>query len=233
MTRIGNLYGPDATFLGVAKAEVADPQSYRRRGRRDHRSPVRRRHLAPAGSQVRPAGDQVHRLPAARRLPPAPGARRRPADRPEDRRRRRRGDAVRPDRAVPAPARRRRARRRQGRPDPGDPRRRPHDHLPRRDRRGPARRLGPGLADPLRRARRHRQHPVRLALRARNPDAPPDRLRRGPRRPVPADRPARLLARAGDAGLDGQPADAQLRDDRDRRARPGRLPDRGVRDRNR
>ncbi|HXS61394.1 MAG TPA: agmatinase [Streptosporangiaceae bacterium] len=28
MTRIGNLYGPDATFLGVAKAEVADPQSY-------------------------------------------------------------------------------------------------------------------------------------------------------------------------------------------------------------
>jgi agmatinase len=28
MTRIGNLYGPDATFLGVAKAEVADPQSF-------------------------------------------------------------------------------------------------------------------------------------------------------------------------------------------------------------
>jgi agmatinase len=28
VTRIGNLYGPDATFLGVAKAEVADPRSY-------------------------------------------------------------------------------------------------------------------------------------------------------------------------------------------------------------
>ncbi len=28
MTRIGNLYGPDATYLGVAQAEVADPASY-------------------------------------------------------------------------------------------------------------------------------------------------------------------------------------------------------------
>jgi agmatinase len=28
MTRIGNLYGPDATFLGVAKAEVTDPRSF-------------------------------------------------------------------------------------------------------------------------------------------------------------------------------------------------------------
>ncbi len=27
MTRIGNLYGPDATFLGVAPADLADPQS--------------------------------------------------------------------------------------------------------------------------------------------------------------------------------------------------------------
>ena len=27
MTRIGNLYGPDATFLGVAKADLADPRS--------------------------------------------------------------------------------------------------------------------------------------------------------------------------------------------------------------
>ena len=35
-------------------------------------------------------------------------------------------------------------------------------------------------------------------------------------RPVPADRPARLLAAAGDAGLDGGAADALLRDDRDR-----------------
>ena len=34
---------------------------------------------------------------------------------------------------------------------------------------------------------------------------------------------------AGDAGLDGRPADAVLRDDRDRRPRPHRMPDRGVR----
>ncbi len=27
MTRIGNMYGPDATFLGVARADIADPQS--------------------------------------------------------------------------------------------------------------------------------------------------------------------------------------------------------------
>ena len=37
--------------------------------------------------------------------------------------------------------------------------------------------------------------------------------------------------RPGDAGLDGRAADAVLRDDRDRRARPGHLPGRGVRDR--
>jgi agmatinase len=28
MTRVGNLYGPDATFLGVPKADIADPGSY-------------------------------------------------------------------------------------------------------------------------------------------------------------------------------------------------------------
>src|ERR1700729_3691785 len=47
----------------------------------DHRRPVRRRDVAPAGGQVRPAGDPVQRLPAARRLPPAP----RPAGGPADR----------------------------------------------------------------------------------------------------------------------------------------------------
>ena len=49
------------------------------------------------------------------------------------------------------------------------------------------------------------------------------------RRPLPADRPARLLAAAGDAGLDGRAADAVVRDDRDRAPRPGRVPHRGVR----
>ena len=28
MTRIGNLYGPDATFLGVPAADLADPASW-------------------------------------------------------------------------------------------------------------------------------------------------------------------------------------------------------------
>ena len=63
---------------------------------------------------------------------------------------------------------------------------------------------------------------VRLAGRARPADAPADRVGRGARRPVPAARAARLLAGAGDPGLDGRPADALLRDDRDRRARPDR-----------
>ncbi len=40
---------------------------------------------------------------------------------------------------------------------------------------------------------------------------------RAARRPVPADGAARLLARAGHAGLDGRAGDALLRDDRDRR----------------
>ncbi len=75
-------------------------------------------------------------------------------------------------------------------------------------------RLGGGLGDPLRRPRRHRRHPVRLPLRPRHPHAPAHRVGGGARRPVPPDRPARLLARARDPGLDGRPGHAQLRDDR-------------------
>ena len=91
----------------------------------------------------------------------------------------------------------------------------------------------PDLDDPLRRARGHRRHRVRLAVGTRAADAPADRVRRAARRPFPADRAARLLAAAGHAGLDGRAADAVLRDDRDRAPRPGRVPDRGVRDRDR
>ena len=108
-----------------------------------------------------------------------------------------------------------------GRPtgrDPADPRRRPHHRLARRRRGRAAPRPGPDLDDPLRRARRHRRHRVRLAGRARPADAAADRVRRAARRPVPADRAARLLAGAGDAGLDGRAGHALLRDDRDRRA---------------
>ena len=46
------------------------------------RRAVRRRDLAPAGHQVRPAGHPDHRLPAARRVPAAPRAGRGPAGRP-------------------------------------------------------------------------------------------------------------------------------------------------------
>ena len=106
--------------------------------------------------------------------------------------------------------------------DPGRPRRRPLDRLPRRQGSGQRPRPRPGLDDALRRARRHRRHRVRVAVGPRAADAAADRVRRPARRPVPADRPARLLAAAGDAGLDGRPADALLRDDRDRAPRPRR-----------
>src|SRR5207247_291517 len=66
---------------------------------------------------------------------------------------------------------------------------------------------------------------------ARHADGPAGRVGRGPGRPVPADRAARLLARTGDAGLDGRAGLPLVRDDGDRHPRPGRLPDRGVRDR--
>ena len=52
----------------------------------------------------------------------------------------------------------------------------------------------------------------RFALRARDADAPADRIRSGARGTVLPDRPARLLARPRGPGLDGHPGDAQLRD---------------------
>ena len=58
-----------------------------------------------------------------------------------------------------------------------------------------AARLRPGVAGALRRARRHRRHRVRLAVRARPADAAADRVRRGTRGPLPADRTARATGR--------------------------------------
>ena len=101
--------------------------------------------------------------------------------------------------------------------DPGGARRRPLHRLRRREGRRQRPRARPGVDAALRRARRHRRHRVRLAVGPRPADAPAHRVRGAARRPVPADRPARLLAAAGDAGLDGRAADALLRDDRDRR----------------
>jgi hypothetical protein len=80
-------------------------------------------------------------------------------------------------------------------------------------------------------ARRHQRHRVRIAVGTRPADAPADRVRRTPWGPLPADRPARLLTPSGDAGLDGGPADAFPRDDRERAPRPGRLPHGGLRHR--
>ena len=51
--RLGNMYGPDATFVGVPAADLATRPARRRR-RRHHRRPVRRRHLAPAGRRFGP-----------------------------------------------------------------------------------------------------------------------------------------------------------------------------------
>ena len=47
MARMGGMYGPDATFLGVPKADLADPGTLGGGRCPDHRGPVRRRHLAP------------------------------------------------------------------------------------------------------------------------------------------------------------------------------------------
>ena len=48
MARYGAQFGPDITFLGVPACDLDDEAYVRRRGRRDRRRPVRRRHVAPA-----------------------------------------------------------------------------------------------------------------------------------------------------------------------------------------
>ena len=223
MTRYGAMYGPDITFLGVAALRSGRPGVVRGRRRGDPRRALRRRHLAPARHPVRPVRHPPGVLPPARRVAAVAGhAHRRAAGL--------RvydagdvecfsGDIVRSrGRVIEAGGRHDRQRR----GDPGRARRRPHDRAARRHRRRPPSRLRPRLGGALRRARRHRQHRVRLAARARPADAPADRVGRGARRPVPADRSARLLARPGDAGLDGRAGHAGVRDERDRRPRPGR-----------
>ncbi len=173
-----------------------------RRGR--GRRPLRRRHQPPARGPVRPVGHPRHRLPGPRRLPAVAGPRRgRPAG-PQGGRRRRRADAGRRDRAGPGAAGAGGPHRGRGRGDPGGAGRRPHHRPARRDRGGPPARHGAGVGGPLRRPRRHRRHPVRLPARPRHPDAAADRVGRGPRRPVPPARPARLLAAPRRARLDGR-----------------------------
>ncbi len=116
-----------------------------------------------------------------------------------------------------------------GRRHPDRARGRSHDRPARRDRRRPTRRLGTGLGHPLRRPRRHRRFADGIALRSRHSHASADRVGRLPRRSLLADRTARLLARTGDAGLDGRAGDALIRDERDRGARSRRRAGRGDR----
>ena len=204
-----------------------------RRGRRRHRrGTVRRRHVASSRHSLRPDGDPPGLLPARRRFAAAHGPAGRRAAGPRGRRRRRRRDVLRRRRGA------RSARLEEASTRSASAGAMPvvlgGDHtiaLPDATGCRAPSRLRQGVDDPLRRARRHRRHHVRLAVGARPADAPAHRVRRAARRPVPADRAARLLARAGDADLDGRPGHAVLRDDRDRRARPRRLPHRGVRDR--
>ena len=233
MPRYGAQYGPDVTFLGVDRCDLSDPASFAGADVVVLGRPVRRRHLPPARRPVRPAGDPDDRLPAARRVPAQPGAAHRRPARPAGPRRRGRRDVLRRHRDGAARAGGRGRDGRPGRRDPGGARRRPLHRVRRRE--GRRQRPGPrpGVDAALRCPRRHRRHRVRLAVGPRPADAPADRVRGAARRPLPADRPARLLAAAGDAGLDGRAADALLRDERDRLARARRLPHRGVRHRRR
>ena len=64
MTRYGQQYGPDFTFLGVPALRPRRPLQLRRRGRGHRRCSVRRRHVPPSGDPVRAHGDpQTDYLP--------------------------------------------------------------------------------------------------------------------------------------------------------------------------
>ena len=223
MTRYGPMFGPDITFLGVERCDLDDPATFAGADVVVVGAPF------DGGTSHRPGtrfGPQAIRRPTTCRTT-APGRSSRCASTgcatcgcstPATSR------CARRHRAVAGRADRGGGDGRDGWRDPRRPRRRPLDHAGRRHRRRPSARRGPGVGGALRRARRHRRHRVRVALRARPADAAAHRVGGGPRRPVPADRAARLLAGARDAGLDGRAADALLRDDRDRAARPRRLP---------
>ena len=157
MARIGNLYGPDATFLGVPAADLDEPASWQGAGAvilgapfdggTSHRSGCRfgpqairitdylphdgmRPHLALG---VDPLTSSASSTSATSRCPRA-----RPS-----------GRCAALEAAVASVAARRR--------DPGRARRRPHDRAARRHGRRAPRRVGPGVGHPLRRPRRHRR----------------------------------------------------------------------------
>ena len=67
MVRLGGMYGPDATFLGVPRADLANPASWAGTDIMIIGAPFDG-DVAPAGREVRPAGDPVYRLPSASRV---------------------------------------------------------------------------------------------------------------------------------------------------------------------
>ena len=233
MARYGAMYGPDVTFTGVPRCDLADPASYADAGAVIVGAPYDSGTSYRAGARMGPmalrscdysehTGSRPHLSCGSTRCSTWGG------------RRGRHRDGADRDQAVA------------GQPAGGGLTSWPRagkipvvlggDHTvaqPDITGAGRAFRLRPDLGDPFRRARRHRRHPVRLAVRARAADAPGDRVRGGPRRSVPADRAARLLARAAGAAVDGRAGHALLRDGRDRPARAGRGADRGDGDRGR
>ena len=229
--RLGNMYGPDATFAGVPAADLADPSSFAGAGAviigapfdggTSHRSGCRFGPQAIRFTDYLPHDGMRPSLA----LGVDPLVELGVVDV---------GDVEMPSGETELSCAATRGRRGGRRPQRCHPRRawrRPHHRLSRRHRLCPPRRLGSGVDDPLRRPRRHGQRAVRPPPRARHPDAPAHRVRRRPRRPFPPGRAARLLARTRDAGLDGRPGDAQLRDDRGRHPGSRRLSDRGLRHR--
>ena len=213
--RLGNMYGPDATFAGVPAASLDDPVHLRRRP--GPSSWVRPSTVAPvtgraAASAPRPsASPTTCPTTGAGRAWPSGSTRwsswawstsatsRCPRATPTL-------SCARLEAAVETIA--------EQRCHPRRARGRPHHRLSRRHRVRPPRGLGPGVDDPLRRPRRHGQRAVRGVGRPRDADAPAHRVGSGAGRPLPPDRAPRLLARSRDAGLDGRSGHAQLRDDR-------------------
>ena len=231
--RLGNMYGPDATFAGVPAADLDDPASFAAAkavivgapfdGGTSHRSGCRFGPLAIRFTDYLPHDGMRPSLalgvdPLLELAVVDVGDVEMPS-----------GDTG----SVVCQAGGGRRDHRPKRRHPDRARRRPHHRLSRRHRRGPARGMGPGVDDPLRRPRRHRRPAVRCPRRPRHPDAPADRVRA-----VRGDRFLQiglrgLLARRRDAGLDGRTGHAQLRDDRSGGPGPGHLPDRGLRRRHR
>ena len=58
--RLGNMYGPDATFAGVPAADLDDPVQLRRRPGRHRGRSLRRWYQPPVGLPLRAPGHPLH-----------------------------------------------------------------------------------------------------------------------------------------------------------------------------